>query len=151
MRRPSPLARPPRLLKEEEAFTPGHVSATVSLASGLHSSQGGRDIVADRELRLHLKTFGWSRPAPPPTAEESQGGVLPSAHELTLELDIRVEGSLLFRMGMGVGVAVSMPTAGLIEEVSLDIAKPLSMHVWPQTLAPLQVRRPAPASPCRPG
>ena len=66
--------------------------------------------------------------------------MLPSAHELTLELDIRVEGSLLFRMGMGVGVAVSMPTAGLIEEVSLDIAKPLSMHVWPQTLAPLQVR-----------
>ena len=99
-----------------------------------------------------MKTFGWSRPTPPPTAEEeSQGGVLPSAHELALEVDIRVEGSLLFRMGMRVGVAVSMPAAGLIEEVSLDIAKPLSMHVWPQTLAPLQVRHPAPASPCRPG
>ena len=124
----------------------------MSLASGSHSAQDASDIVADRELRLHLKTFGWSRPTPPPTAEEeSQGGVLPSAHELALEVDIRVEGSLLFRMGMRVGVAVSMPAAGLIEEVSLDIAKPLSMHVWPQTLAPLQVRHPAPASPCRPG
>ena len=77
--------------------------------------------------------------------------MLPSAHELALEVDIRVEGSLLFRMGMRVGVAVAMPAAGLIEEVSIDIAKPLSMHVWPQTLAPLQVRHPAPAAPCRPG